>query len=466
MPEPGGILGEIIARKRRDVAARLGHGPAPSAEPTARSLRAALAKPGARFVMEMKRGSPSAGTIAAGVDPARIATAYRGVADAMSVLTDTPYFQGSLDDLAAVRAMFDGPILAKDFLVDPRQIAEARSFGADAVLVMLSVLDDRDARVMLDTAATFGMDALVEVHDEDEMRRAAALGATLIGINNRDLKTLNVDLAVTERLAALAPAGATLVAESGIANHADVRRLAPLVDAFLVGSSLMRADSPARAARQLAYGAVKICGLTDTADIAAAASAGAIYAGLIFVPDTPRFIDKEDRARLAAAARDAGMAPVGVFRDADQVSVAREAERLDLAAVQLHGAEDARYIADLRQFLPDHVEIWPVAAVADTLPEPRSGGSRILFDTSHAGRSGGTGIAFDWSLLGAYDELPRAMLAGGINPDNAATAAAVGAYGLDIGSGVEASPGRKDAAKLTALFDALRPRSRAETQAC
>src|SRR6185437_2799027 len=209
------------------------------AKPTLRSLMEVIAQPGARYILEIKKASPSEGAIRPGADPAALARGYAGVADALSVLCDTAHFGGSLDDLAAARRQFDGPILAKDFFIDVRQVAEARIAGADAVLVMLSLLDDSSARSMMAEARRFGMDALVEVHDEQEMRRALALGAPLIGINNRDLRDLTIDLATTERLATLAP-DRVLVSESGISSSADVDRLGPLVDGFLIGSSLMR----------------------------------------------------------------------------------------------------------------------------------------------------------------------------------------------------------------------------------
>src|SRR3954471_18103369 len=165
------VLAEIVARKRTDVAARFA-GVAladlrAQAAPTALSLRAALAGPGARFVMEVKKASPSAGALAA-ADAGAQARAYAGAADAVSVLTDTPYFGGSLDDLRAVRAAYDGPVLAKDFVIDPRQVVEARLAGADAVLAMLSVLDDEEALAVIVEARALGMDVLVEAHDESE----------------------------------------------------------------------------------------------------------------------------------------------------------------------------------------------------------------------------------------------------------------------------------------------------------
>jgi indole-3-glycerol phosphate synthase/phosphoribosylanthranilate isomerase len=467
MGDFAGILGEIVARKRRDVAARFAFGgdPRNRARPTSRSLRDALARPGARFIMEVKRASPSQGALREGVNPAAMARAYKGSADAVSVLTDGPYFGGSLDDLRAVRAEFDGVVLAKDFVIDVRQVAEARLAGADAVLVMLSVLDDTDARMMMDEAARLGMDALVEVHDEAEAARAVALGAPLVGINNRDLRTLKVDLATTERLSAMIPRDRLLVSESGVSSREDVERLSPHADAFLVGSALMRADDPAAAARVLAYGRVKVCGLTQAADVAMAAANGASFAGLIMVPGTPRAVAGDKAEALAQAARESGLAPVGVFRNEKLMQVAMRADAMGLHAVQLHGDEDAAYIAALKNMLPEGCELWAAGAVGEEVPEPRFGADRTLYDTKVDGRSGGTGVAFSWERL-PQEVVPDAILAGGLNPGNVSEAARVGAYALDVSSGIEAEPGRKDPGKVGAFFDALRPRVRSELEPC
>lgn len=464
---PEGVLGEIVARKRADVAQRFsGFEPRARASPTQRSLKSSLARRGARFVMEVKRASPSAGTLRAGADPAAIARAYAGAADAISVLTDGPFFGGSLEDLAAVRAVFDGPILAKDFVIDARQIAEARLFGADAVLVMLSVVNDETARALIVEAARWNMDALVEVHDECEARRAVALGAPLIGINNRDLRTLGVDLATTERLAPMIPSDRTLVSESGISGRNDAARLASMVDAFLVGSTLMRAPAPAKAARALAYGCVKVCGLTNAADARNAVGAGAHYAGVIFAPESPRVVSPAAAGPIVAAAREQGADVVGVFCNAPEGVVAAAVRDLDLAAVQLHGNEDQGYIARLRAEIPDAAEIWAACAVGDAAPPPRAGADRTLFDAKSGGQSGGTGRRFDWSLLIGRPDLASGILAGGLNPLNAGEASRVGAFALDVNSGVERAPGAKDPEKLTALFDALRLPSRGERNLC
>ena len=462
MIEPVGVLGEIAAAKRDELARRFDGVSLDAlrarAEPTTRSLAAVLAKEGACFILEIKKASPSGGEIRPGADPAALARGYAGVADALSVLCDRTYFGGSLDDLAAARAEFDGPILAKDFFIDPRQVPEARNAGADAVLVMLSLLDDEHAREIIAEARRFGMDALVEVHDEAETARALALGAPLIGINNRDLRDLSIDLAVTERLARLAP-DRVLVSESGIHNRSDVERLSPLVDAFLVGSSLMRAAEPAQAARALIFGRTKLCGLNSGASLRAARPAA--FAGLLFVAGSPRHVTAQDAAPLAGTARSLGMLPVGVFRDRPVDEVAEVARTLDLHAVQLHGCEDGDYVDALRTRLPDAAEIWTALSVGRD-PLERRGGDRILFDNGE----GGSGRSFDWTLLQGNSELSRGLIAGGIGPHNARAAAAVGAYAIDVGSAVDESPGKKSPEKIAALFDALRPAARQRVLAC
>lgn len=442
------VLGEIVTHKRSEVAERLAGFDASGIAPTRRSLRAALARPGARFLMEVKRASPSGHRSPHSVEAA--IGAYAGVADGVSVLTDQRFFGGSFEALETVRGRFDGPVLAKDFVVDPRQVAEARRHGADAVLCMLSVLGDEEARTVMAEAARLGMDVLVEVHDEAELDRALALEAILVGINNRDLKTLKTDLAVTERLAAKVPDHVTLVSESGIAARGDVERLGRHADAFLVGSSLMASDDVAEAARALVFGRVKICGLTRAEDVSAAAGAGATHAGLIMVPGTPRALSEGQADVLAAAAIAEGLKPVGVFRDAPMIDVASTAARLGLSAVQLHGGETREQVADLRRRFAG--EIW-------TAGFEERGGDRLLFDAP----GGGTGANCDWDAVTDHPAKASAFLAGGIAPDNARAAQRTGVHGLDASSRLESAPGIKDHDRINALFEALRLPDRRHT---
>jgi indole-3-glycerol phosphate synthase/phosphoribosylanthranilate isomerase len=441
-----GVLGEIVARKRVDVAARLS-GASFDPEPTHRSLKAALSKRGSRFIMEVKKASPSGHRSNIGVADA--VRAYAPVADAISVLTDAPYFHGSLDDLRAVRALFDGPILAKDFVVDPRQVTEARAHGADAVLAIVAALADEEIAVIMAEARRLGMEVLVETHDEAELKRALSLGAQIVGINNRDLKTLKTDLAVTERLAPLVPQDRVLVSESGVRERTDVERLGPKADAFLVGSSLMASDDVAQAARALVYGRVKVCGMTTTEDATLAAEAGATHIGMIFAERSIRRVG-EQASKITEAAREKGVKPVGVFQDQEPEFVAATADRFGLDVVQLHGNEEVALLKGAAS------EVWAACAVAKQIDPEREGADRILYDTKADGRSGGTGQVFDWTKIRGRPHLPSAFLAGGIGPLNARDAQRVGAYGIDVSSGVEAAPGVKDAEKVRALFASLR----------
>ena len=462
MAEPVGVLARIAQSKREDLARRfdgVSLGALRSrAEPTDRSLAAMLGQSGTRFILEIKKASPSEGAIRAGADPAVLARGYAGVADALSVLCDREYFGGSLDDLTAARAEFEGPILAKDFFIDLRQVAEARIAGADAILVMLSLLDDAEAQAMITEAKRFGMDALVEVHDEAEMRRALALDAPVIGINNRDLRDLTIDLATTERIANLAR-DRILVSESGVNSRADVARLAPLVDAFLIGSSLMRSAEPAQAARDLIFGRVKICGLNSGVPLHAARPAA--FTGFVFASGSPRHVSVDEAGPLAQTSRSFGQRPVGVFRDVALGAVASAAREASLHAVQLHGDYGAADIRTLRASLPQHCEIWTALSVGRDDLAPR-GGDRLLFDNG----DGGTGHGFDWSLIENHPDLPRALVAGGIGVANAKEAQQLGAYAIDLCSSVEERPGLKSVEKVAALFETLRPAARERILEC
>ena len=449
------VLASIVERKRREVAGRLGGRPVDAA-PTSRSLRAALGRRGARFIMEVKRASPSGHRSNVTVEGA--VRAYAPVADAISVLTDGPGFGGSLDDLQKARRLFDGPILAKDFIVDVAQVSEARHAGADAVLAMMSVLDDAQAASVLAEARRLGMDAIVEVHDERELGRALALGAPIIGVNNRDLKTLKTNLSVTEQLAPMVPPDVLVIAESGISSRADVERLAIFADAFLVGSSLMAAADVTEAARALVHGRVKLCGLTRAEDVELTARSGATHAGFIMVDGSPRAVGFGDANRLSCMAQKLGIKSVGVFRDCPPETVRSTALMLGLDAVQLHGSESESDIAAMRAGLPEAIELWAACGVGRGIEPARGGADRTLFDNG----VGGTGKPFDWALLAGRNDLPSAFLAGGIGPANARAAAAVGAHGLDVGSSIETRPGIKDSAKVEALFAALRPAARSD----
>jgi indole-3-glycerol phosphate synthase len=247
---------EEVARRRAAISLATLEARAGRSEPP-RGFRAALERahaPGRlALIAEIKKASPSKGLIRDDFDPPAIARAYEaGGAACLSVLTDGPSFRGADADLTAARAACALPCLRKDFLIDPWQVAESRALGADAILVILAIVDDSLAKELIAEADRLGMDALVETHDESEMNRAAALGANLIGVNNRDLRTFSTDLEVTERLAELIPASALLVTESGVFSPADAARLERAgARAMLVGEALMRQADIEAATRAL-----------------------------------------------------------------------------------------------------------------------------------------------------------------------------------------------------------------------
>ncbi|WP_417345625.1 bifunctional indole-3-glycerol-phosphate synthase TrpC/phosphoribosylanthranilate isomerase TrpF [Ferrimonas sp.] len=418
------------------------------AAPSDRSLYDALKGGNAGFILECKKASPSKGLIRPDFDPVAIATLYDKYAAGISVLTDEQFFQGDFEYLKAVRAAVSAPVLCKDFVVDPRQLRLARHMGADAALLMLSVLDDEQYLALAEEANALGLDILTEVSNDEEVERAIALGARIIGINNRDLRDLSVDLATTERLAPKIPDDRVVISESGIATHQDVRRLAPLADGFLVGSQLTAQANIDQACRQLIFGENKVCGLTRETDVKAVAEAGALYGGLIFAAKSPRCVTPEQAASLRQAA---DLRFVGVFVNESIDTVAKLANDLALHAVQLHGGEDEAYIDALRPQLR-HTQIWK--AVKPDGSNRVSNADRLLFDSAKAGQFGGTGTTFDWSLVG--DDRPSAMLAGGLSPDNVQEAAAAGFLGLDLNSGLESAPGLKQQDKIAQAFAGLR----------
>lgn len=451
-------LDAILAHKRAEVAARKAGASLESllarARPSDRDFAGALRRGHPGFILEIKFASPSGGVIRAGTDLAPVLSSYGRYADAVSVLTDERFFGGSLARLAQVRERLAQPLLCKDFVLEPFQVAEARVYGADAILLILTAVDDTAWKACASLASKLGMAVLTEVHDEAEAGRAVALGARIVGINNRNLRALTIDMATTPRLAPLIPTDRLVVAESGIRDHEDIVKLRSHADGFLVGSALMGQTDLDRATRRLVYGRTKICGLTRPADAAAAAEAGATHGGLVFAAGSPR------QVTAAAAAEIRRAAPldwVGVFANQPAEDIAGLARSLELVAVQLHGDEDETEVRRIRTLVPNHCEVWKAVRVRDRLP-PReeTGADRLLLDGWTTRALGGAGVQFDWSLLEEYPERGTVVLAGGLDAGNVARATRLDTWALDLSSGVESSPGLKDSAKLREFFSARR----------
>lgn len=339
------VLAKIVADKKVWVADRKAAQPLESfindIVTSDRSFYQALSSKPAKFILECKKASPSKGLIRDDFDLDYIASVYGKHAAAISVLTDEKYFQGNFDFLPIVRGQVPCPVLCKDFMVDTYQIYLARHHQADAILLMLSVLNDDEYRELADVAHTLNLGVLTEVSNEEELARAIALDAKVVGINNRNLRDLSIDLNRTKALAPQLPDDRIVISESGIYTHQQIRELAPYANGFLIGSSLMSETDVEQAVRRVLYGDNKVCGLTRAEDAKAAYEAYANYGGLIFVEKSPRYVDVEAAQKVM---KGAPLEYVGVFQNHEIDHVAQIANELGLHAVQLHGDETADYV--------------------------------------------------------------------------------------------------------------------------
>jgi indole-3-glycerol phosphate synthase/phosphoribosylanthranilate isomerase len=466
------ILEQITANRRIEIEALKKTKPLASfideLTPTTKDMYAALRrsedKPEAGFILECKKASPSKGLIRPDFDVKTICQTYDKYAAAISVLTDKKYFQGDFDYLKLVTETVSCPVLNKDFFVEPYQVYLARYYGADAILLMLSVLSDEEYLALANVAEQYNLAVLTEVSTTEECGRAIKLNAKMIGINNRNLRDLSTDIARTFELAPTLPDDTIIISESGIYSNAQVRELAPAVDGFLVGSSLMAMDNNRYndidlACRKLIFGDNKVCGLTATKDAEAAAESGARFGGLIFAEKSPRAITKEQALTIVEAKP--YLDYVGVFVNHQINDIVDLVKSLNLYAIQLHGGEDESYITALKTQLNenncDHCDLWQAKSVLESVPDLSKQVVHHVLD----GKSPGSGKPFDWQVLSTSDQdLSASFLAGGLNNDNIQLAlkqlTQLDLFGLDLNSGVETSPGVKCSEKLSQVFAQIR----------
>lgn len=416
-------------------------------------LRSALSGEGINIIAEFKRASPSKGIINDTLNAADVGRIYETAgAGAISVLTEEDYFKGSFDDLRAMRGAVGIPILQKDFIFSEFQIYEAAIAGADAILLIVAMLDDVTLGNLYGIAGELGIDALVEVHNKEEMSRAAAIGAAIIGVNNRDLKTFKVSLDISYDLMKDAPAGAIMVTESGLKTRDDIQSLKRCgYDGFLIGETLMRSGDPEEALKALTgITNVKICGITNFEDADFAVRAGADALGFNFFSGSPRKIEIPDAAKIASRLP-AGILKVGVFVNEDIEAVLRIASLVGLDAIQLHGDESPRYVDSLRKYTSAQI-IKAMRVSKDFRPEDVQAYhlDTILLDAYSAEGYGGTGETFDWEIARRVrDLIPNMYLAGGLSVDNIEEAVRrVRPYGVDACSSLEREPGVKNNLKV------------------
>ncbi len=452
------VLEEIVEEKRRFVAEKKSSFPLESfrkgLRKSDRDFYAAMSSKKTAFILECKKASPSKGLIRADFDPTSIARVYKNYATAVSVLCDEPFFQGKLENIQLVRVELSQPVLAKDFIIDEYQIFLARYFGADAILLMLSVLSEEEYIALAKTAHSLGMGILTEVSTPAEADIAKRVGAKVVGINNRNLHDLSTDISRTREMANLVKQkGVVVVAESGIYEHSEILNTLEYADAFLIGTSLMREKDLDTACRRLLLGENKVCGLTRVSDARAAFDAGAVYGGLIFAEKSPRKISESRAKEIIAAVPE--LKYVGVFKNQDAELISSVATALGLFAVQLHGDESEEFAHTLRTKLPQKTQIWK-AIPGDSLSgeESKLPGEDVFERLVLDAGNGGSGRTFNWEKI-PKSVLNRALLAGGISPQNARTAHKIGCRGLDINSGAEIAPGEKSPELLSKIFEEI-----------
>ncbi|WP_412973228.1 bifunctional indole-3-glycerol-phosphate synthase TrpC/phosphoribosylanthranilate isomerase TrpF [Glaciecola sp. MF2-115] len=466
------VLETIVDDKKVEIAKRKIDFPLHSfidtLKPCNKDFYAALAAPNASFILECKKASPSKGLIRENFDLDEIIEAYAPHASCFSVLTDEKYFQGKFEYLDYVTSRVKQPVINKDFFVDEYQIYLARYHNADAVLLMLSVLDDEQFTKLNALTHQLGMSVLTEVSNEEEVQRALKLDANIIGINNRNLRDLSTDLATTERLVPMIKESGfkgVILSESGIYKHSEVQRLSPLVDGFLVGSALMSEANLINAVEKLVFGEVKICGINSVENAQKVMATPASYMGLIFATKSPRYVSLERATEITTLSTSKKF--VGVFLDNPIEMVADYARKLKLSAVQLHGNESIDYMQTLRTLLPESCEIWAVESVlqsesdlsdlaTQTLVAKLAVADKVLLDCKVGEQVGGTGESFDWRLLEDVPQKHKLILAGGLSPSNIQAARNTQVAILDVNSGVENAPAEKSESKLSSLFSALR----------
>ncbi|PUD63020.1 bifunctional indole-3-glycerol-phosphate synthase TrpC/phosphoribosylanthranilate isomerase TrpF [Helicobacter pylori] len=420
--------------------------------PSDRDFKKALLEKKTSFILECKKASPSKGLIRKDFDLLEITKTYEKFASCVSVLADSKYFLGSYENIKIVSQHSTKPILCKDFIIDAFQIKLARMMGADAVLLMLSVLDDENYLELFNLAKSLNMSVLTEVSNQQEIERLLKLQYDIIGINNRDLHTLKTDIFHTLELRPLLPKDAIIISESGIYSHAQIKALAPYVNGFLVGSSLMAQKDLKKACTKLILGENKVCGLTRIKDAKDVYKNHFIYGGLIFEKSSPRYIKPKEALKITKAVKKLDF--VGVFVKDKIKKIAKIVKKLDLKAVQLYGYSP-KEIAQLKKSLPKTCAIWQVVSVmsAKDLAPKIQEASLILYDTK-GDKMGGNGVSFDWEIL--ENVKTPFMLAGGLNLDNIQKALKVKALGLDFNSGLEISPGIKNKDKIKQLARILR----------
>lgn len=405
------------------------------------------------FILEYKRSSPSKGIICNNSDPIKIAKIYKNYATVISVVTDEKYFHGDFNILSKISNIVTQPILCKDFFISDWQIYFARLHKADAILLILSILDDNTYKILANTAHLLNMGVLTEISNIIELKRAISLGAKVIGINNRNLHDFSVDLTRTINLSMSIPNSIITISESGITNYNHIRKLRHYVNGFLIGTALMSQNKLKEAINKLILGENKICGITRSEDADCSYRSGAIYGGLIFVKHSPRYVNIVNAYQIMLCTRFLNY--VGVFYNETIKNILYIVNKLNLHAVQLHGSENQDYINALRIQLPNTCKIWKSVDMSTMNTKVLSSLHLLHVDRYLLDNGGGSGKPFNWSNLTKLENFDQIILAGGLSVNNCLKASQLGCIGLDFNSGIETRPGVKDHQKIKKIFQIL-----------
>ncbi len=436
----GTVLATIINRKVEDVETLSVSG---ERKADRRSLYEALKKgEGRHFILECKQSSPTLGDFCRDFDLDKLIACYEQHASAISVLCEEHFFKGSLEYLKYVRSHTTLPVICKDFVICEKQLEAAAVAGADAVLLMLSVLSEPLFETLYKKAQDLGLEVLCEVDNKEQAEYAVKLNLPIVGINNRDLRVLKIDLNNARNLFPLFPATTAVVSESGINTHRDLVSLNPVKN-FLIGSALTGFDNLCLKANSMLYGLNKLCGLKTGEGVEAAIRNHAAIAGLIFCKKSPRNLTLDEAKKLVALGR-GRISFAGVFVNEGIDVMVQCANILNLDFIQLHGTEAPEIIDALHERLPG-IRVIKAVAISDLesfrAVRPYQGkADYILLDS----KSPGSGKSFCWGQTPAYIDIEHTLLSGGIGPDNVKEALLQGFAGLGLNAKLERAPGVKD----------------------
>lgn len=448
----GTVLATIINAKVLDVET-LGNIEGVRTAPHVSLSKALSQKTSRNFILECKQSSPTLGDFCKDFDLDKLIDCYSKRASAISVLCEKHFFKGSLDYLRYVKEHTTLPVICKDFIICKEQIKQAYIAGADAVLLMLSVLDKKTYLELFKYAHSLNLDVLTEVDDENDAKFALEQKIEIVGINNRNLRTLEVNLENARKLNKLFDESFKVVSESGIHTHNDLVSLNPIRN-FLIGSSLTAENDVVFKANSMLYGLNKLCGLTTIEAVEAAVNNHASIGGLIFAQKSPRFVT-DDKALSFVNKFKGQIRFAGVFVNETVENMVAKAKLLSLDYLQLHGSESLETVKELKAQLPN-IKIIKAFNIKDTgdfakVNEYLNICNLAILDSSNPG----SGTSFDWSTIPTNIDKSKVLLSGGIGLDNVEKALSYGFAGLDLNSKLEKIKGVKDVETVNKVFDII-----------